>query len=41
MEEAVKLRSDADELENELAAEAEAIIDRFMAGDVQDVVVAP
>lgn len=41
MEEAVKLRADADELENELTAEAEAIIDRFIAGDVQDVVVAP
>src|SRR5574338_146006 len=41
MEESVKLRADADELENELAADAEAIIDRFMAGDMQDVVVAP
>lgn len=40
MEEAVKLRADADELENELAADAEAIIDRFITGDMQDVVVA-
>lgn len=41
MEEAVKLRAEADELENELAADAEAIIDRFMAGDMKDVVLAP
>lgn len=39
MEASVNLRAAADELENELATDAEVIIDRFMAGDMQDVVV--
>lgn len=41
MEEAVKLRADADDLENDLATDAEGIIDRFIAGDTRDVVVVP
>ena len=40
-EEASALRARADILENELAADAEAILDRFIAGDMQDVVVSP
>lgn len=40
MEEAINLRAEADELENNLATDAEIIIDRFMAGDTHDVVVA-
>lgn len=40
-EEATTLRAKADILENELTAEADAIIERFMSGDMQDVVVAP
>ncbi|OYY95919.1 MAG: hypothetical protein B7Y41_01145 [Hydrogenophilales bacterium 28-61-23] len=40
-EEASSLRAQADILENELAADAEAILDRFIAGDMQDVVVSP
>jgi len=35
------LLAKADLLENDIAADAEAIIDRFMAGDMPDVVVAP
>lgn len=38
MEEAVKLRAEADELEEKLVADAEALIDRFIAGDMRDVV---
>lgn len=41
MEEAVKLRADADELENYITAEAEAVIDRFIAGDTHDIVLNP
>jgi type I restriction enzyme S subunit len=41
MEMSVNLRAEADELENEIAADAEVIIDRFIAGDMQDVVMAP
>lgn len=41
VEKAIKLRAEADELENDLAADAEAILDRFIAGDTQDVVMAP
>lgn len=41
-EEAATLRAQADDLENALAADAETLIDRFMAGDQHDVVaVAP
>lgn len=40
-EEASALRAKADILENILSADAEAILDRFIAGDTQDVVVAP
>lgn len=35
------LRAQADIFETELAADAEAILDRFIAGDTQDVVVSP
>ncbi|MCA1977982.1 MAG: hypothetical protein LDL19_01970 [Thiobacillus sp.] len=38
-EEASAMRAKADILENDLAADAEAILERFMAGDMQDVVV--
>jgi hypothetical protein len=38
MERAVSLRAEADELENSLAADAETLIDRFLAGDTQDFV---
>jgi len=38
MEEAMRLRAEADEIENQLASDAEAIIDRFIAGDMSDVV---
>gem|GEM_PF-6796819 len=41
MEESAKARAEADSLEESIATDAEAIIDRFMAGDMQDVVVAP
>lgn len=41
IEEASALRAEADEIENNLAAEAEAILDGFMAGDTLDVVVSP
>ncbi len=41
VEEAIKLRAEADELENDLTADAEAILDRYIAGDTRDVVVAP
>lgn len=41
MEESAKARAEADMLEEAIAGEAEIIIDRFMAGDMQDVVVAP
>ena len=40
-EQGAALLAKADLLENDIAADAEAIIDRFMAGDMQDVVVAP
>lgn len=40
-EEASALRAKADILESDLAADAEAILDRFITGDTQDVVVAP
>lgn len=40
-EQASALRAQADILENELATDAEAILDRFIAGDMQDVVVSP
>ena len=40
-EEASALRAKADILENDLAMDAEAILDRFIAGNTQDVVVAP
>jgi type I restriction enzyme, S subunit len=39
MERAASVRAEADELENEIAAAAEAILDRFLAGDTRDVVV--
>ena len=35
-ETAVRIRDEADELENSLAADAEAILERFMAGDTSD-----
>ena len=35
-EKAVRLRDDADELENQLAADAEKLIDRFLAGGSED-----
>ncbi len=35
MEEAVNLRAEADALENEITAEAEALIDRFIGGDTE------
>ena len=38
-EEAINLRAEADELENELAADAEAVIDRFISGDMRDVAI--
>lgn len=41
VEESIRLRAEADEIENNLAADAETILDRFIAGDTQDVVVAP
>lgn len=41
VEESIRLRAEADEIENDLAADAETILDRFIAGDTQDVVVAP
>lgn len=41
MEKAVNLRAEADALENDIAADAEAIIERFMSGDMRDVVVSP
>ncbi len=41
VEEASQLRGGADELENRLAADAEAILDRFIAGDTQDAVILP
>lgn len=37
-EEASALRARADILENEIAADAEATLDRFIAGDTRDVV---
>ena len=37
MEEAVKLRAEADDLDEKLVADAEALIDRFIAGDMSDV----
>lgn len=40
-EKGAALLAKADLLENDIATEAEAIIGRFMAGDMQDVVVAP
>lgn len=40
-EQGAALLAKADLLENDIAADAEAIIDRFIAGDTQDVVVAP
>lgn len=40
-EEASALRAKADILENDLTTDAEAILDRYMAGDTQDVVIAP
>lgn len=40
MEEAVKLRAEADDLEEKLVADAEALIDRYIAGDTSDVVIA-
>lgn len=40
-EQGAALLAKADLLENEIATDAEAIIDRFIAGDMQDVVVAP
>jgi len=40
MEEAVKLRAEADDLEEKLVADAEALIDRFIAGDMSDFVMA-
>lgn len=39
-EEASTLRAKADILENDLTADAEAILDRYIAGDTQDVVMA-
>ena len=41
MEESAKARSDADLLEQSIATDAEIILDRFIAGDTQDVVVSP
>lgn len=41
MEEAVALRATADRLENEMAVEAEGIIDRFIAGDTHEVSLSP
>ena len=35
------LLAKADLLENDIAAEAETIIDRFIAGDTRDVVMVP
>lgn len=35
-EQAIALRAEADELENDLAADAETLIDRFLAGDSRD-----
>ncbi len=40
MEESAKARAEADLLEESIATEAESIIDRFIAGDVTDVVLA-
>lgn len=40
MEEAVKLRAEADDLEEKLVADAEALINRFISGDMSDVVMA-
>lgn len=40
-EKASALRAQADILENNLAADAEAIVDRFIAGDTEDVVISP
>jgi hypothetical protein len=34
----VELRAEADALENEVAAEAEALIDGFLAGDRRNIV---
>lgn len=36
MEEAISLRAEADELENSLSTDAEALVDRFLAGDRRD-----
>lgn len=40
-EESIKLRAEADEIENELAFDADAVLDRFLAGDTRDVVTSP
>lgn len=41
METAATYRAKADEEEESLAIDAEIILDRFIAGDLQDVVVTP
>jgi hypothetical protein len=41
METAADYRTQADETEESIATEAEAILDRFLAGDAQDVVASP
>jgi hypothetical protein len=41
MEEAINLRAEADELENEIISDAETIINQFIAGELLDVVATP
>ena len=41
VEEAIGLRAEADALDSELAADADSILERFVAGNMQEVVLAP
>lgn len=41
MEESAKARADADLQEQSIAADAEIILDRFISGNTDDVVVSP